>query len=459
MGRIFEVVNSLDEVEEVNVIFTFCYRDRKYIVYKKKDDENSNYGDKVSCNPWYGIRFKYEWNDEAKEIAGLIMNQAKERPAFRLKGEHYEVERLNNDEGTYHIRKAKRRVGFSPMSTTYSDALRFAVTVVLAIIYAGFRLSLGAISWLYALFPYAERKSLLIGFWIFHIVATIAIFFLAKKNRSLWNMAYNIFLPVELIVVAAGLRSHSLMRMIVIGIVLVVAVGSIIYKLYSTSKPKGTKRMMSRNLRSFLGTVATVFFFSCLITTRLIGVTSVVYTSESRAENYGQLIENYNTACENIYPDAWEMLDDQKKVETLQAICDYECIIELGCDAPEVHITRWDSETLLGQYSHITGKLSISQDHFENDEVCDVVDTLLHEVRHAWQYNVTKIFTQIESELDEKQLALDFFRDAEEFRYNFDNYYNGDDYDAYAQQGIERDSREWAARRMAEKYYFCLKAD
>jgi len=458
MGQIFEVVNSTDEVEKVNVIFTFCYKGGKYIVYKKKgESEETLYGDRVSYNLWRGFRFEYDWDDETKEIAKLIAERAEKNSLIGWAVEHYNVRRCEGDE--YRIRRSARKLTFSPRGSVYSDALRFSVIIFLSMIYCALRFKFDTITYMYALFPDAQRKTLAIGFWIFCFVAAVCFFFLLKKSRDWWVVLYNILLPTECIVATAGIATNSIVRTVIAVVILGVALYGVIYKIYTKTKTEKIRKMMGRNLRTFLSSAVVVCFLSCAVMTRLFGVTSAVYTSDTRAENYEQLMSDYSVARQNIHPDVWETLDVNEKINALQTICDYECIVELGCDAPQVYIARWDDEMLLGEYSHITGELYISQDRFENDEVYEVVSTLLHEVRHAWQHSVIEVFNQIEGELDERQLALNFFRDAEEFRYNFENYYNGEDFEAYATQGVERDSREWSQRRLEEKYYFCLETE
>ena len=160
----------------------------------------------------------------------------------------------------------------------------------------------------------------------------------------------------------------------------------------------------------------------------IIDVSGIALSANSRtsfAED-NKLIENYGAACKNINAEIWTNLSNQEKINALQSICDYECIQVLGYESAKVTAGILDNENVLGQYNIVLDFIVISADHLENDYVEEVLDTLLHKIRHLYQNFVAGMYGQIEAELDVNEKDLPFFRYAAKIRDNMDEYYNED---------------------------------
>ena len=158
--------------------------------------------------------------------------------------------------------------------------------------------------------------------------------------------------------------------------------------------------------------------------------------------------------CRQLKPETWDALSDQEKVNLLHAICDYESQYVLGCKRVKVLVGMTGGERVLGEYKNPTRSFMIDTDHLRNDYVEDVVDTMLHELRHAYQYDLAEAYAVLEPHLEEEQKNLLHLRQAYAFLENFENYYdNGNDgFDKYFTQTVEVDCRTWAAERIDQFY-------
>lgn len=157
----------------------------------------------------------------------------------------------------------------------------------------------------------------------------------------------------------------------------------------------------------------------------------------------------------SLQSEKWETYNNQEKLDILQVICDYECKNNLGCDSPKVVAGHPEHDAIYGSYSSQTKTIIINVEHLANDPAEDVLDTLLHEARHAYQHAAVNAFNAIEEDLSEEAKALSCFKTIESYRDNFENYISGNgDYYSYYDQEVESDSRSWAEWRIMSEYYY-----
>lgn len=99
----------------------------------------------------------------------------------------------------------------------------------------------------------------------------------------------------------------------------------------------------------------------------------------------------------------------------------------------------------LAYYSNENRIIRINVDLIHNYGVQENVETILHEVYHAYQHYVV-------STLDfSSDLVLNsyYYADAREWKRNMDNYVSGTtDFDAYEAQKLESDARDYATKRI-----------
>jgi hypothetical protein len=109
-------------------------------------------------------------------------------------------------------------------------------------------------------------------------------------------------------------------------------------------------------------------------------------------------------ALEKFMPETWQNLTEQEKYNAVYDLTkEVSVALELS-EIPEIKIFEAD-ETYCGEYD--LGKNTISLNHIIFDNPYELVDTITHETRHAYQYMRSEI-------LDTKEDAL--------FKCNFENY-------------------------------------
>lgn len=145
---------------------------------------------------------------------------------------------------------------------------------------------------------------------------------------------------------------------------------------------------------------------------------------------------------EGLRPDVWTDLNVAERLRTLQAAEDAIASVQ---GRPPASIFSYDAEPDdYGYYDGTTNRIGVGSHSLAHDAVYAVVDTLVHEGRHAYQ----------EWTLDHPG-AHDYSADVEAWRGNFadDNYVTPDvDYAEYLSQPVEADARRYA-RLIADNVY------
>ncbi|MEA4921178.1 MAG: hypothetical protein VB078_09685 [Clostridiaceae bacterium] len=161
--------------------------------------------------------------------------------------------------------------------------------------------------------------------------------------------------------------------------------------------------------------------------------------------DYIEYLSNY------LNDDNWPMLTVEKKLEILQAVCDWESVNVLGCSDSTVKAEELP-ETNLGYYNKSGAEIVISVTELKECSWKEAVGTIIHETRHSWQRDMIELLDNIEK--DESELAnLNVFDEVKEYRDVWTDYTSGlIDFDKYYSQAIEEDSRNWSTYRI-ETYY------
>lgn len=186
------------------------------------------------------------------------------------------------------------------------------------------------------------------------------------------------------------------------------------------------------------------------------------YTEEiSVHETYGDeySIENNIDIIKLIRDnDTFQALDYTKKCEVLRAIgyCEarYLGLCEINFEFRDI-----ESISLLGVYNYLDKTIIINANPIKDGKISggtseELLNTVLHECRHCYQYLLSEMYRQVTSE--QRNLLIFTREDIDDWTINFEDYKNGSDPKAglkdYFDQPIERDARIYARVR-AQKYY------
>lgn len=155
----------------------------------------------------------------------------------------------------------------------------------------------------------------------------------------------------------------------------------------------------------------------------------------------------YQNASENELCEATQILAD--------SLCEY-----LHIQPRKVTFTDFKDEGILGKYSTDTGDIILSKDlitdmkyKVDNHEY---LNTLAHEIRHAWEIDVMSYIN--ESDID---LSLPIYDDIRYLKVNFDRGYISSDenssdseYASYFTQDMERCANEFGIKMEIKLYYY-----
>lgn len=186
------------------------------------------------------------------------------------------------------------------------------------------------------------------------------------------------------------------------------------------------------------------------------------YTEEINVhETYGDeySIENNIDLIKLIRDnDTFQTLDYERKCEVLKAIgyCEarYLGLCEINFEFRDI-----ESTSLLGVCNYSNKTIFINADPIKDGKISggtseELLNTVLHECRHCYQYLLSEMYRQVTSE--QRNLLIFTKEDVDDWTINFEDYKTGsetkDDLKAYFDQAIERDARIYARVR-AQKYY------
>lgn len=168
--------------------------------------------------------------------------------------------------------------------------------------------------------------------------------------------------------------------------------------------------------------------------------------SENTDEPEKTLFEKHEKTIQQI--DEWDSLDNDSKVELICKIGIIE-LENLGIDDDvgiSIEADKIDENTM-GYYVDSEKQIVINIGHICSDDVTENIDTIAHEVFHAYQHYVVSS-VDFDSEFVK---TSHYYKDAREWKDNIQNYISADyDFQKYQSQPLEADASEYASERVEE---------
>ncbi|MBE5893221.1 MAG: hypothetical protein E7286_07545 [Lachnospiraceae bacterium] len=167
--------------------------------------------------------------------------------------------------------------------------------------------------------------------------------------------------------------------------------------------------------------------------------------------NEWSLKYNFDSISKIRFKSEWDLLSTKEKLNVLQDICNCETNY-WGMDF-RVTIVMDDLEGYtLGSYCDSDRRITIDKQHLENDNPEEILDTVLHEMYHAWECSLVRLYL----DASDSQKKMRVFQHCEEYIEEMMNYQDGGaDYEShmsYFGQYMERDSRAYAAAAVKDYY-------
>ncbi len=302
--------------------------------------------------------------------------------------------------------------------------------------------------WLGAIWPFIPSSMLLGVACAVELAGSVLLFFLFRRERGALSLLCNACVPLGCIILVGMFNRYWWMRIV---IPIVFLVGCLLAILY-VGLLKGHDVKIGSSLKTATAILAfalVVISFSCELSAR----TYVAKPNTLHEMSEEEAMDELSRRCANLERQTWGTLTRQEKIDLLQFICDYECAFVLGCEPVTVcagHTDRW---SVLGTYCNGDRSVTIREQHLQNGGVLRVLQTALHETRHAYQHSLAEMYASLKPHIREEHENLIPFMQAQVYEGEINNYCSGeDDYMAYYEQEIEKDSRAWAKQRIQESY-------
>lgn len=197
--------------------------------------------------------------------------------------------------------------------------------------------------------------------------------------------------------------------------------------------------------------------FLCIITiVTMVGSSFGVFSvkAESKAkplvgDEIPYSLSRYESEFTGLRQENWKKKSTEEKVELLQLVSDFEAEYLGLQNKPEVICKGMELSTA-GTYCLSRNQISINKDRILNDHVGECLITVFHELYHAYEHQLVRVYDQ----LGEEERGLYFLRDAGIYKYEFENYVSGDEGDEFIQyysQAVEQAARRYSHERVT--YY------
>lgn len=228
----------------------------------------------------------------------------------------------------------------------------------------------------------------------------------------------------------------------------------------TTNRPrKKVKRRTSAatKISAFLIVFCLVF---CLVADNLDTVATAYYKVKSNVvsmfsgagtQNADWSIEANPGTLYNMKPEVWDTLSYDERLRTIENVKNIE-LYYLGVPYEIDLVIRDLDGTTRGEYCNALKIISIDEDHFNISSVKEIVQTVCHECRHAYQYACIEVYNNT----DENYKELNMFDNSKKLMASSLNYieYNSeeDNFDEYSTQLVEADAFSYASQA-TEEYY------
>lgn len=168
-------------------------------------------------------------------------------------------------------------------------------------------------------------------------------------------------------------------------------------------------------------------------------------------ENEYGLERNIDLISKIRTDESWGALNIEEKLAVLQVICNCEKNY-FGLDTNiTVVIDDLDGNTV-GAYNDSERLVIIDSQYIQEANAVDVLDTCLHEMYHAWEHSLVRLY--LDSDVEQRKLRV--FIHCEQYIDEIMKYEDGgSDYESFMKyygQYMEQDSRAYA-REAVEEYY------
>lgn len=296
---------------------------------------------------------------------------------------------------------------------------------------------------------YISQKNFII---IIQILIWLWLIFTTFDNESkpfVWKVISNL-VPIELICFVFFLQYHFKAALVIVAFFVVLDFSFLfVLKKDLYTKPLTRKRwhnykIICKRLSSLLIVLLlTVPSGLCIFIYGLHQPYSVATISKEIfcQTSFESLAIQNEAVLQNLTSAEWGNLSHEEKMDVLQTVVNIEATY-LTISPITLKSTKLEDNTV-GQYSYDENIIYIDSEFLAISDSADVLDTICHECRHAYQHYVVDMLDWSQDSVNSHY----YYRSAQQWKLELNDYRDGQlNYDTYYQQSIEADARAYAER-------------
>lgn len=280
-----------------------------------------------------------------------------------------------------------------------------------------------------------------------------------EKRRNPISMGVNIALPFEIYTILATYKYIPGVYKIVLTVAASLSVlyfGLVVFQ--RITHKRYTKEIVQNRVKHALFGARTIIAVVLLCVTVPISLKCALgqgllvsgVDTKVEEDDTWSMINNVETVV-MLHEDNWQTLSLQERADVL-AVCKNIELRYLGVYNKEVHLEVGDlDEGVLGIHNANENTIVIDIEHLENSDSKEVLKTLLHECKHAYDYQCVKAYNQLDDDYKRLQLFTNVAMYDEEFRTPVDSDKNFEEY--YTQQ-CEISARNYSEVAVEEYFEF-----
>ncbi len=432
--------------------FTFSLKNTRYIVMFDQDCPRTFDCRECSWNLWHGYRQEeYCASRTAHYVAGRIIRQGLLSGKDCFTGEDYATELEGTPcKGRLHVRRTGKRF-FTEIKRIAPILIRFTVQMLMCMVSWSLLID-DVVPWVQSILKCNDTTLLRVLLMAAGFGCSALMFVLDRSSRRLFVYAIQALLPIGAVYVLGILWVYHGAR---IAALIAIPVAIVVAFLWH--------RFMLEDdfpfaIAGFCRTMAVVLCLTAIVPMLYLPLRPVVLDTPAVIADQGDreeiLLRNLEAREHLEYWD-WMALTTEKKLEYAQSIADYECVYTLGIAPVAVCTAIISDPDVRGTYSDSDGLVTIQYDVLCHESPGVVLEVVLHEVRHAYQYRVVDMYEALLAQggIPEEYRSLAAIQTVESFYKEHLDYCSSEqNFDQYYDQVVEQDSRRFASQRIRESY-------
>lgn len=277
-----------------------------------------------------------------------------------------------------------------------------------------------------------------------------------RTRRNGFNLLVTVLLPFELYSLLAYGRYFPTLVRAALCAALLLSIGYSLWVLLSPIRRPERRRaiLLRRGVESLMGgrailALCTAVVLAAVVRTALQG--GVFLVPDRKAQDGGQpqqdTIAGHMEELRQLEAERWAELTLEERLNVLQTVANIERTY-LGVPHELFVGAGMLDEGTVGCYNPVTNQIALSLDHLAEDDVEEVLDTVLHECYHAYQRSLVELYGQS----PERYRDLQIFSAAQDYAEEMADYQDGTDFSAYYSQRCEQDARRYAEAGVQDYY-------